>query len=221
MASSKSNPDHKKVFTINVYRNNFKTNVENFVNLNGNWTVDDETLFVSNSGQNDMYMAKEKISGDYEWTTNIKFTKGLINLFAIAKQQNPFDDGGAVSIQFAPDNKDVRLFKFGGDDIIRGQLKETIGDGKYHKVKVKKEGCKITVFVDGEKCLEHELEDNLAPSEGYLGLGLWDGELEVQDFYVKAPAAETPSEEPGEKPVETPSQNQSLSQKMTCLMSSE
>ncbi len=206
VASSKSNPDLKKVFTINVYRNNFKTNVENFVNLNGNWTVDDETLFVSNSGQNDMYMAKEKISGDYEWTTNIKFTKGLINLFAIAKQQNPFDDGGAVSIQFAPDNKDVRLFKFGGDDIIRGQLKETIGDGKYHKVKVKKEGCKITVFVDGEKCLEHELEDNLAPSEGYLGLGLWDGELEVQDFYVKAPAAETPSEEPEEKPVETPSE---------------
>ncbi len=200
VASSKSHPELKKVFTINVYRNNFKTNVEKFVNLNGNWTVDDETLFVSNSGQNDMYMTKEKISGDYEWTTNIKFTKGLINLFAIAKQQNPFDDGGAVSIQFAPDNKDVRLFKFGGDDIVRGQLKETIGDGKYHKVKVTKEDRKITLFVDDEKCLEHELEDNLAPSEGYVGLGLWDGELEVQDFYVKAPAAETPSEEPEEKP---------------------
>ncbi len=195
VAAAKADPSLIRKFAINVYRNTFKTNVKEFVNLNGNWTVDDDTLFVSNSGQNDYYMAKEMVHGDYVWDTDIKFTKGLINLFILSEQQNPIDGDGAYSIQFAPDNKAVRLFRFGRDDMFRGELKETIGDGKYHHVKVKKAGQSLSVYVDDESCLEYTFADDVKFSDGFVGLGLWDGALEVQNFYVNAGENEDPGTE--------------------------
>ena len=66
-----------------------------------------------------------------------------------------------------------------------------INDGEYHSVKVIKEGMTVTVYVDETKCLEHtftQVEDFF--TEGHVGIGLWDGALDVQEFYVNALANE-------------------------------
>ncbi len=193
VATSKANPELKRGFNIEVYENNFKTNIKEFVNLSGNWAVDDETLTVSNVAQNDYYMTKEKISGDYTLKTKIAFKKGLINIFLLGQNMNPLDGEGAYSIQFAPDNQDIRLFRFGRDDMYRGKMSKTIGDGKFHDVEIVKKDTTVTVFVDNENSLEFTIDGATDMEEGYVGLGLWDGELNVQTFYVDYEGAEKPS----------------------------
>ena len=184
IAASKANPALTKEFTILVTENNFKTNISEFVNVNGNWNIDDETLSVSNGGQNDYYMSAEAIEGDFTLETNICYTRGLINLFLASENQNPHEGVGAYTIQFR-DSTNVRLFPFGNDDFATGTMESSINDGAYHHVKVVKEGQTITVYVDDAKCLEYtfdEVEDFFA--KGYVGIGLWDGALDVQNFYV-------------------------------------
>ncbi|SEA83284.1 fructan beta-fructosidase [Pseudobutyrivibrio sp. ACV-2] len=216
VATSKANPELTREFNIEVYENNFKTNMKEFVNLSGNWSVDDETLTVSNVAQNDYYMTKDKISGDYTLKTKIAFKKGLINIFLVGQNMNPLDGEGAYSIQFAPDNLDIRLFRFGRDDMYRGRMSKAIGDGKYHDIEIVKKDTTVSVLVDNENSLEYTIDGATDMAEGYVGLGLWDGELNVQTFYVDYEGAENPSseepapqkpdvEEPAEKPSEQPS----------------
>lgn len=190
VAKSKANPDLNREFAFEVFENNFKTNIREFSNLSGNWAVDDETLSVSNVCQNDYYMAKEMIKGDYTMKTKIKFKRGLINIFLVSEHMNPLDGDGAYTIQFAPDNKAIRLFPFGRDDIYRGELKEPIGDGKYHSIEVQKADSTLKVFVDGVNSLEYTFENDAKLKEGHVGLGLWDGELDVQTFYVEYEGAQ-------------------------------
>ena len=190
VGASKANSALTKEFTILVTENNFKTNIPEFVNINGNWAVDDETLSVSNGGQNDYYMSAEAIEGDFTLETNICYTKGLINLFLASENQNPHVGVGAYTIQFG-DSTNVRLFPFGYDDFATGTMVSRINDGAYHSVKVVKEGKTITVYVDEAKCLEHtftQVEDFFG--NGHVGIGLWDGALDVQEFYVNALADE-------------------------------
>jgi len=184
VAASKAVPELTKEFTIRVTENNFKTNIPEFVNVSGNWSVDDETLSVSNGGQNDYYMSAEKISGDYILETDICYTRGLVNLFLASETANPHEGIGAYTIQFGYDAT-VRLFPFGRDDFARGTMDGSINDGSYHRVKVIRDGQKLLVYVDGKKCLEHTFdrtEDFFA--DGHVGIGLWDGALDVQNFFV-------------------------------------
>ena len=184
VASSKANSALTKEFTILVTENNFNTNLSGFVNVNGNWHIDDETLSVSNGGQNDYYMSAEAIEGDFTLETDIRYTRGLINLFLVSEGQNPHVGAGAYTIQFGYDTN-VRLFPFGYDDFATGTMESSINDGEYHHVKVVKEDRTITVYVDEAKCLEYtfaEVEDFFA--KGYVGIGLWDGALDVQNFFV-------------------------------------
>ena len=184
VAASKAKPELTKEFTIRVTENNFKTNIPEFVKVSGDWVIDDEMLSVSNGGQNDYYMSAEAIEGDFVLETNISYTKGLINLFLASEKWNPHDGAGAYTIQFG-DSTNVRLFPFGKDDYAVGTMGSRINDGAYHHVKVVKEEKTITVYVDDAKCLEHTFEKTEAFfGNGHVGIGLWDGALNVQSFFV-------------------------------------
>ena len=184
VAASKANPELTKEFTIRVTENNFKTNIPAFVNVSGNWSIDDETLSVSNGGQNDYYMSAEAIEGDFILETDIRYTRGLINLFLASENLNPHEGVGAYTIQFGYDTN-VRLFPFGRDDFTTGTMESPINDGAYHHVKVIKDGQTIVIYVDDVKCLEHTFEETEAFfAKGHVGIGLWDGALDVQNFFV-------------------------------------
>ena len=183
-AASKADPALTLDFTVRVMENNFNTNIPEFVNMGGNWAIDGETLSVSNGGRNDYYMSAGKIEGNFVLETDIRYTRGLVNLFLASEGLNPHEGFGAYTIQFGYD-ANVRLFPFGREDFALGAMPGSINDGEYHRVKVVREDRTLTVYVDGEKCLTHtfaQTEDFF--DNGHVGIGLWDGALDVQNFFV-------------------------------------
>ena len=184
VAASAANPALTREFTIQVTENNFRTNIPEFVAVSGNWIIDDETLSVSNVARNDYYMSAQTVEGDFVLETDIRYTSGLINLFLASEYPEPHTGAGAYTIQFGYDTN-VRLFPFGRDDYARGTLASPINDGEYHHVKVVKSGQSIAVYVDDVKCLEHTFAQTEAFfANGHVGIGLWDGALDVQNFFV-------------------------------------
>ena len=186
--TSKKYPNLSTTIDVNVRNNNFNTNIKDFVNVNGNWYIDDEELIVSNTGANDIYMGNEAMhQPGYIVEADMKFTKGLINLFIASSSTNPFADGGAYSVQL--DGDVVRLFRFGVDgDIASTATGIAMNDGNYHHVKVIKSANKIAVLIDGTEVCSKELDASTLASyftkNAYVGLGLWDGDLSVKNFIV-------------------------------------
>ena len=192
VAASAVAPGLTREFTIQVTENNFQTNIPEFVAVSGSWIIDDETLSVSNTGRNDYYMSAQPIEGDFVLETDLRYTRGLVNLFLASEHHEPHTGAGAYTIQFGYDTN-VRLFPFGRDDYARGTMESAINDGEYHHVKVIKEGQTLTVYVDDGKCLEHTFaETEPFFANGYVGIGLWDGALDVQNFFVDPLKEEAP-----------------------------
>ena len=130
-------------------------------------------------------MTKNKYSGEYTLETNIKYTKGLVNIFFAGKEANPFT-GNAYALQFG-DSSNIKLFRFAGDDIKTENMGKNINDGNYHNIKITKTTNSVVVYVDGTEYLSHTfdtVEDFY--NNAHAGIGLWDGALEVQGF-KKAP----------------------------------
>ncbi|MCF0105425.1 MAG: GH32 C-terminal domain-containing protein, partial [Holdemanella sp.] len=175
-----------KEFTIKVNENNFNTNVE-ASSVAGNWHVEDEYLIVSNNGSNDYYMSNTKHKGAYTTSFTINYEKGLVNIFVSSKERNPHNTDstkGAYSIQLTNDTE-VRLFEFGKDNYTTAQLEKSINDGQDHDIVIEKTLNSIKVTVDGTDVLNYTFDtvDDFF-NEGYVGLGLWDGSIQIQDYLV-------------------------------------
>lgn len=197
-AASKADPSKTKTFQVKVRSNNFKTNIKKFVNVNGEWVIDGETLSDANKSSNDFYMSADAVVKETStMETDMSFTTGLVNLFFASASTDP---NGAYTIQFAPDSKTVRLFRLYQDTIQEGEMPASISDGKYHHIKIEKTSDTVTVYVDSEKCLTHKFDTvEKFYNEGYMGVGLWDGAVSFKNLYVDKKETTEP-----EKPTETP-----------------
>lgn len=179
--SAKENKKLKKVFTVKVYENNFNTNLAPF-KANGNWLINGEKLSVSNKSSNDFYMSEKVMNTDqYALETDIKYQNGIINIFFATDGMDPFKQ--AYSVQFGP-SENIRLFYFAGDTIKEQSMGKTINDGKYHHVKIEKTSNSVSVYVDGKKYIDHTFETvrDYYNQNTHVGIGLWDGALEVKNF---------------------------------------
>ena len=201
-ASSKSDPSKKKIFTINVKENNFKTNIKKFVNVSGNWTIDGEVLSDSNQSANDFYMSEDAVVNEKSTIeADMSFEKGLVNLIFASKSTDP---NGAYCLQFVPGSNKVRLFRMYKDgDIAVGEMSSSISDGSYHHVKIEKEANAVKVYVDDKECLNYTFDadkesdkDFFDIKTGYMGLGLWDGAVSFKNLYVDKKEETKPSEKP-------------------------
>lgn len=180
-ATAAKNTALTKTFTVGIYENNFNTNIDEFI-ANGAWFIDDEILSVSNTSANDSYMSATVVPyEEYTLETEFKYEKGLINIFFALDGTNT---DGAYTIQLK-DNEEIRLFRFGRDgDIAIGKIAKNINDNQFHTVQIVKTKNSVTVSVDKEECLIH-IFDNVESfyNNAYVGLGLWDGALEVKSFW--------------------------------------
>lgn len=184
-ATSTAVPELTKSFTIQVLENNFETNLEDWKAVNGTWVVDDKTLSCSNVGSNDFYMSAKPIDfEEFVLETKVAYTRGLINIFFATNSTDPFDRQ-AYAIQVG-DSPNVRLFRFAGDTIAEGSMGKTINDGQYHDVKITKTVDNICIEIDGTECLDRKMEnvESFFNTKPYAGIGLWDGAVDVQTFYV-------------------------------------
>ncbi|HEM3511796.1 GH32 C-terminal domain-containing protein [Streptococcus suis] len=200
-ATAKENTALYKEFTFNLLEDNFKTNLSNLTSISGQWMIDGETLSDTNRGANDAYMLSEALPyGQYKMGVDIKYTNGLVNLFLASESSDP---AHAYTIQFG-DQPSIRLYRFYGDTIQEQPLPVAINDGLYHHVDVEKTKDSIIVAVDGTEVLNFRFEttDDYFNSP-FIGLGLWDGHLEVQNLFVNPLTEQTPTPPAEEKP-ETP-----------------
>ena len=174
--------DVYKDFTINVH--NFNTNIDSWTNVSGDWTISGETLSDANTGRNDYYMSTERVNAtDYVIETDLAFNSGLINLFVSSDEHG---NHMAYSVQF--DNYGmVRLFYFAGDTIKTEYIADYNDNGFFH-VKVEKSGMTMKVYVNDALALEHTFDSVLDFYNGpaYVGVGLWNGDVSVQNFFVYA-----------------------------------
>lgn len=188
-AASAANPDLKVEFTFTVNANEFNTNVEGF-NQSGSWYVDGEELIDRNTGANDHYLSQKAYAGDIVYETDVCFSRGLVNLFfASASATDPFAQGGAYALQLTHD-ENIRLFRFGGEDLASGHVGKRLDDGKYHHVAVERTGNALKVSVDSAEVLNWEAaaaEDFF--TNGYVGYGLWDGEARFKNLQITSKSA--------------------------------
>jgi len=184
-AKSVAVPELSQTFTVSVLENNFQTNLGDFVNVTGNWIVDDITLSDVSRASNDFYMAKDPIQAqEYTMSTKVKFSRGLPNIFFAAKSTNPFD-GQAYAVQLNDGTK-VRLFRFAGDTLFEGEMGKSINDDQYHDLVITKKKDSVQVSVDGEQCIDYKFDgvEDYYNGTPYVGVGLWDGVMEVQTLNV-------------------------------------
>ncbi len=188
-ATARQDAALKKEFAIHIFENRFDTNVGPFVTNGGNWLIDGEILSVSNSGMNDYYMTGSKLDRkEYVLSTDLKYEKGVVNLFFAAKGTDPAD-GNAYAVQFG-DNHTVRLFRFAGETVKEADMGKAVNDGAYHHVEILKTADSVAVSVDGTEYLSHTFEKTEDfYQEAYAGIGLWDGELSVKGFSIQDAAA--------------------------------
>ena len=185
------NSSLKKTFSVTVAENNFDTNIPAFTVINGNWFIDDKTLSVSNQSDNYYYLSSQPVSlREFTLETNIRYTRGLINLFFAAGGHNVFDPQ-AYALQFG-DSESVRLFRFGGDDFASPvNMGKRLNDGQFHNIKITKTANSVAVSVDGTEYPAHTFESvENCYNNAYVGIGLWDGALDVRTFNVTEIAAQ-------------------------------
>lgn len=191
-AQSKTDPSVYQDFVLDILEDNFKTNVKNVKVFAGDWHADGESLKVENHNSNDIYMAADKMPYEnYQMDLDIKYGRGVVNIFFASG--NP-DANNAYSIQFGGDNS-VRLFRFYSDTISESQMTAVINDNQFHHVRLVKSANAIQVFVDNQLAMSYtfdQVEDFF--NNPYIGLGLWDGELEVQNFFVVDLDAKEPTQ---------------------------
>lgn len=191
-AQSKSDPAVYQDFVLDILEDNFKTNVKDVKVFAGDWHADGESLKVENHGSNDIYMSADKMPYEnYQMDLDIKYGRGIVNIFFASG--NP-DANNAYTIQFGGNNS-VRLFRFYGDTIAESPMTAAINDNQFHHVRLVKSANAIQVFVDNQLAMSYtfdQVEDFF--NNPYLGLGLWDGELEVQNFFVVDLDAKEPTQ---------------------------
>ncbi|EOS62131.1 hypothetical protein C815_00022, partial [Firmicutes bacterium M10-2] len=182
-ATSKEDPELKLSFEVTVKEDNFATNIKDW-HSDGNWIIENDELINDNQGYNAFRISDETYDGDYVVSTDVRYEKGLVNLF-FASNASPFDNG-AYSVQLREDNS-LRLFRFAKDNVDEKtvSLAKPLNDNEYHHIEIAKKGNMVTVTVDGEEQLQYEYaQTDPHYTDAHVGLGLWDGKASFKNFMV-------------------------------------
>ena len=181
-ASSKEDPSLTKVYKINIFENNFKTNLKNLKAISGRWVVDDKELLDSNTSANDAIMSTDIVPyAEYKLEADVKYQKGLVNIFFASPATDP---ANAYTFQLG-DQTSARLYYFQGDTITEEPLTKALNDNLYHHLEIKKTKDSVSLSIDGQEVMSHKF-DTVKDyfNKAYIGLGLWDGEVAFQNVYL-------------------------------------
>lgn len=180
-ASSAAFPELSLQFEIEVRDDNFNTNVSGWIS-DGDWIIDNDELVNEDHCNNHYTLSSENYQGDWTVSTDVKYEKGLVNIF-YASDATPFvNQAYGVQLGSGPS---IKLFRFGGPDDASATLPAALNDGAWHNIQVVKKGKTVAVLVDGAEVLSHTFEQTASHFEnGKAGLGLWDGKASFKNFRV-------------------------------------
>ncbi|MGT2929806.1 GH32 C-terminal domain-containing protein [Streptococcus dentasini] len=189
-ATAKENPSLTKSFTISVFEDNFKTNLNNLKAISGQWVIDDKELLDSNSSANDAFMTAEQVPySEYTLEADVKYQKGLVNIFFASPAADP---ANAYAFQLG-EGASVRLYYFQGDTIAEAPLTKTLNDNQYHHLLISKTQNAVSLSIDGQVVMTHQFDDAKEYfNKAHVGVGLWDGAVAFQNLYLKPLTQEGP-----------------------------
>lgn len=178
--TSKADPTIKNTCTINVYKNNFKTNLSDFEAVSGHWYVDDKD-YIGKSNDNAFLYANKIENNKYKYEVDASYESGILNFIFQSQTKNAYD--GCYSLQLAGNT--VRLFDFKNDyTFTTNNTLEKASDNKYH-VEIDVDGNNIIATINGVEYINEVItETDRQYNEGYVGLGLYNTEAHYQNFYV-------------------------------------
>lgn len=186
-ATSKHNPTVKAECKVTIRRNDFKTNLKGFAMSTRGWTMSGDAYVGSVGADNVFTFAESPIQSNvYTYSADIKLTKGLFNMI-FETQPNSYD--GSYALQLGGNSNLVRLFDFKGDvSFIREENGMPAGSSSADcHIDIVKDGNRLIVYIDGKKAVDYTVND---PDRQYetsrFGFGLWDGNVEVRNVYVRA-----------------------------------
>lgn len=179
-ASSRQDPNVKKECVVNIYKDNFKTNLSGFEATAGKWYVDDE-VYLGSHNDNAFMFANMIKTDKFKYEVDVNYESGILNFVFQSQTKNAFE--GCYSLQL--NGNTVRLFDFKNDYTF--ETNDTLvrpEDNNYH-VEINVDGNKIQVFVNGVEYINTVInEDDRQYNKGYVGLGLFNASAKYQNFYV-------------------------------------
>lgn len=184
-ATSKQDPTVKTECQVVIRRNDLKTNLTGFTNKNG-WMIDGESYQVNTGEFNAFTFANAPAQYDvYTYSADVKVTGGLFNMI-LESHANPYD--GSYALQLEGSSGLVRLFDFKGDhEFIRQANGLPAGSSAQDcHVDIVKDGNRLIVYIDGQQAADYTISDpDRQYNTGVFGFGMWDGEAEVSNIYVR------------------------------------
>lgn len=179
-ASSRQDPNVKKECVVNIYKDNFKTNLSGFEATAGKWYVDDEVYLGSHN--DNAFMFANMIKNDkFKYEVDVNYESGILNFVFQSQTKNAFE--GCYSLQL--NGNTVRLFDFKNDYTF--ETNDTLvrpEDNNYH-VEINVDSNKIQALVNGKEYINTTImETDRQYNQGYVGLGLFNTFAKYQNFYV-------------------------------------
>lgn len=179
-ASSKMDPTLKKECIVNIYKNNFKTNLSGFEAKSGNWYIDDAS-YIGSHNDNAFIFANKLNIDKFKYEVDVTYESGILNFILQSQSKNAFE--GCYSLQLNGDQ--VRLFDFKNDYtfVTNNKLIKAV-DNQYH-LEINIDGNKIQVLINGIEYINTMIKElDRQYHSGYVGLGLYNSSAKYQNFYV-------------------------------------
>lgn len=185
-ATSKTNPGAKTECKVVIRRNDFKTNLDGFASTIGGWMIDGDAYKGSIGELNSFTFANVKTKNEtYTYSADVKVTQGLFNMI-FETHANSYD--GSYALQLNGTNHSLRLFDFKGDTTFAYDA-NGIPSGSSASdchVDIVKDGSRLIVYIDGQQVFDYTVNDTDRQYDtGVFGFGLWDGDAEVRNVYVR------------------------------------
>lgn len=173
-------PNVKKECVVNIYKDNFKTNLSGFEATAGKWYVDDE-VYLGSHNDNAFMFANMIKTDKFKYEVDVNYESGILNFVFQSQTKNAFE--GCYSLQL--NGNTVRLFDFKNDyTFVTNDTLVRPEDNNYH-VEINVDGNKIQVLVNGKEYINTTImEADRQYNQGYVGLGLFNAAAKYQNFYV-------------------------------------
>ncbi|OCN05073.1 hypothetical protein A4S06_01415 [Erysipelotrichaceae bacterium MTC7] len=184
---SANNPEVKKECVVQIFEDNFKTNLTNYSSVSGNWYVDGE-LMIGSSNDNAFTFAKERIAGDFTYEFDLVYTEGIVNAIFASQDTNVWNGCYALQIR----EQQLRLFDFKNDKTIATATTNDNRNRTLHFA-IQRTGNILTVFADDTQVLEVDVEQSDVPlyTGGLFGLGIYNTTAKFANVFVSTSSMAT------------------------------
>ena len=189
-----------EVYTLNFDETDKKQPTWHDIEGNGDRVIEDGYLKITRDNAKNNFVFYDQnapMLADGEVETEFTLEGGTSRFGVVVR---PSTDGNFLFVGYNDNGKWLIESSSAYKDDIEGP---TLKEGQTYKLKVRFQGKKITIWVDGKEIFSEEVEiDNMPISQGYgVGFRTWYDQKTIKVNYLKAGAVGSITDEVGEKTI--------------------